>query len=78
MAAERYKQQCTQCKKWFQVNVTTMGVPGGKTKEEVTCPYCSSEEGTRMTDGFVYTYKIEPQPIQRADGSWDWGDGCEV
>ena len=43
-----------------------MGVPGGKDKEEVICPYCHSEEGTRMTDGFVYTYKIEPQPDDKA------------
>lgn len=62
MAAEKYSQKCSRCGKWFEVHVTTMGVPGGKEKEEVNCPYCHSEEGYRMTDGFVYTYKIEPQP----------------
>ena len=35
---------------------------GSKEKEEVVCPYCHSGNGYRMTDGFVYTYKIEPQP----------------
>ena len=63
--SERYKQKCKKCDKWFEVYVTTMGAPGCKEKEEVICPYCHSEEGTRMTDGFVYTYKVEPQPADK-------------
>ena len=50
---------CKKCGKKFRVEVTTMGVPGGKDREEITCPYCSQLNGYRMTSGFVNTYKIE-------------------
>ncbi|MBO5728623.1 MAG: hypothetical protein J6R43_02155 [Paludibacteraceae bacterium] len=56
---ENYIKTCSKCGKKFQVQVTTMNVPGGKEKEEIFCPYCGSEEGYRMTSGFVYTYKLE-------------------
>lgn len=56
---EDYIMTCSKCGKEFRVVVTTMGVPGGKDKEEIFCPYCHSEEGYRMTSGFVYTHKIE-------------------
>lgn len=59
---EEYKMKCCKCGKWFKVIVTTMGVPGGKEKEEIICPYCREENGYEMTDGFVLTEKIEPQP----------------
>lgn len=56
---ERYEMNCKKCGKKFRVEVTTMGVPGGKDREEITCPYCSQLNGYRMTSGFVNTYKIE-------------------
>lgn len=62
MAAENYRLLCKKCGKYFEVHITSMAVPGGKDKEEVNCPYCYTEAEARMTDGFVYTYKIEPQP----------------
>lgn len=34
-------------------------VPGGKEREEVDCPYCHSNNGYRMTSGFVYTFQID-------------------
>ena len=37
----------------------TMNVLGGKGKEEEDYPYCHTNDGYRMTSGFVYTYKIE-------------------
>lgn len=52
---------CKDCEKEFLVRVTTMNVPGCKEKEEIYCPYCHSENGYRMTSGFVYTYKIEKE-----------------
>ena len=55
---EEYKMKCCKCGKWFKVIVTTMG----KEKEEIICPYCREENGYEMTDGFVLTEKIEPQP----------------
>lgn len=56
---EKYQQTCSNCGKVFQVHVTTMGCPGCKEKEEIICPYCHKEQGYRMTDGFVYTFKLE-------------------
>ncbi len=56
---EEFDMTCCQCERNFHVKVTTMNVPGGKDKEEITCPYCHAENGYRMTSGFVYTYKIE-------------------
>lgn len=49
---------CSECGRRFRVQVTTMNVPGGKEREEVYCPYCHSNNGYRMTSGFVYTFKI--------------------
>lgn len=50
---------CSECGRRFRVQVTTMNVPGGKEREEVDCPYCHSNNGYRMTSGFVYTFKID-------------------
>lgn len=56
---EEYTMTCSECGKKFKVQVTTMNVPGCKSPEEIVCPYCHTENGHRMTSGFVYTYKIE-------------------
>ena len=50
---------CSECGRRFRVQVTTMNVPGGKEREEVDCPYCHTNNGYRMTSGFVYTFKID-------------------
>ena len=60
--AFRVKCSNENCKKWFNVIDMRMGVPGGKDKEEYYCPYCYHEVGYIMTDGYVRTEKIEPQP----------------
>ena len=60
MAAEDYTEKCSNCGKVFRVVIAPMGVPGGKMREEINCPYCYHENGSCMTDGFVRTYKIEP------------------
>lgn len=56
---EQYEMICKECGRKFRVEVTTMGVPGGKEREEISCPYCGCNNGYRMTSGFVYTYKIQ-------------------
>ena len=56
---EQYEMNCKECGREFRVEVTTMGVAGGKDKEDITCPYCGHKNGYRMTSGFVNTYKIE-------------------
>lgn len=54
---EEYCMKCRDCGRDFIVRITTMGCPGCKEKEEIECPYCHSINGTRMTDGFVETFK---------------------
>ena len=56
---EQYDVNCSECGKKFHVQVSSMGVPGGKDKEEVDCPYCGANNGYRMTSGFVNTFKLE-------------------
>lgn len=56
---EEYEMTCPECGKKFLVQVSTMGVPGGKEREDVDCPYCHANNGYRMTSGFVNTFKIE-------------------
>ena len=53
------RKTCINCKKEFDYEVADMGVPGGKEREYVYCPYCKSENGSYVTSGFIHTYKIE-------------------
>nr|WP_054549553.1 hypothetical protein [Lysinibacillus sphaericus] len=50
---------CKKCEKDFYYKVTSMNVPGGKEREYIYCPYCNEENGSKVTSGFVFTYKIE-------------------
>lgn len=56
---EQYEMTCKECGRKFKVEVTTMGVAGGKEREDILCPYCGHNNGYRMTSGFVNTYEIE-------------------
>ena len=56
---ENYSKTCKHCKKDFDIEVSSMNVPGCKEKEEIICPYCHEENGYRMTSGFVRTKKKE-------------------
>lgn len=51
--------KCKKCDKEFYYEVTSMNVLGGKEREIIYCPYCREENGSEITSGFVYTYKIE-------------------
>lgn len=51
--------KCKKCNKDFHYEVTSMNVPGGKDREIIYCPYCGEENGSEITSGFVYSYKIE-------------------
>ncbi|MFZ0444188.1 MAG: hypothetical protein WAM95_06050 [Bacillus sp. (in: firmicutes)] len=50
---------CQKCNKDFNYEVTDMGVPGGKEREYIICPYCDESNGSVVTSGFVHSYKIE-------------------
>ncbi len=57
--AYSYDTKCSHCGKPYHVQEAPMGVPGGKDKEEIFCPWCHQIDGYMMTDGFVRTEKIE-------------------
>lgn len=50
---------CTNCKEEFEVEVYGTVYPGCKEREEIICPYCSTENGSIMTSQFVKTSKIK-------------------
>jgi len=56
--ALNYNTTCPECGKPFHVQEFPMGVPGGKDKEEIDCPWCHSTVGQKMTDGWFVTTKI--------------------
>jgi predicted Zn finger-like uncharacterized protein len=52
-------EQCPECKQWFTVQESRMGVPGGKEREPVDCPHCRAIVRQAMTDGFWRTYPAD-------------------
>ena len=48
-----------KCKKEFYVSEIGGGVPGGKERESVICPYCDSVVRTEMTSAVFVTRKVE-------------------
>lgn len=54
-----YKTTCPYCKKFFHVLEHPMGVPGGKDKEDIDCPWCGKTVEQKMTDGWFQTTKVE-------------------
>ena len=52
---------CSNCEEEFFVVEISMGVPGGKEKENVKCPYCGNIERQSMTDGWFSTSKRNGQ-----------------
>lgn len=53
--------KCTNenCKKKFYVSKIGGGVPGGKEKESIICPYCNTIVRTEMTSATFITSRIE-------------------
>lgn len=43
---------CPECGAVVYIRVVPMGVPGGKTTEEVECPICNTHLYKAMTDGW--------------------------
>lgn len=60
-AARNHETQCKKCGKHVFVFEHLMGVPGGKEKEEATCPNCGNVVYEAMTDGWFETSIIEEQ-----------------
>jgi hypothetical protein len=57
--------ECKKCGKEFRYVVTDMGVPGGKDREYIYCPYCGETNGSEVTSGFIHTYKIEEESTNK-------------
>jgi len=47
------------CKKDFYVTAIGGGVPGGKEREPILCPYCGTTVRVEMTSATFSTRKIE-------------------
>jgi ribosomal protein L37AE/L43A len=60
--------QCKKCDRKYAYVVTDMHVPGGKDREYAICPYCKEPGYSRVTSGFIYTYKLdsEGKPIPKS------------
>ncbi len=56
--ARNYDTTCPSCGKRFHVTENVMGVPGGKDKESIDCPYCGYTVSQKMTDGWFTTSKL--------------------
>lgn len=58
-----YETECPNCGAKLKVVEQSMGVPGGKDKEQGYCPECSHLVAEFMTDGFIRVHLIEkPAP----------------
>lgn len=57
--AWNYSTTCPKCGKPFHVQEFPMGVPGGKEKEDIDCPWCHTTVEQKMSDGWFFTTKIE-------------------
>ena len=51
--------ECKKCGKKFRCEETGNIWPGGKDREEASCPYCGEVAYSIMTSGFIHTYKID-------------------
>ncbi|QIK50634.1 hypothetical protein G7058_00280 [Jeotgalibaca porci] len=54
-------ETCKECGKEFTYNHHGDIYPGGKEREYIYCPYCHATNGSKMTSGFVNSYKIEEE-----------------
>lgn len=54
-------EKCTnpKCAKEFKVHAIGGGVPGGKEKEPIICPYCGTVVREEMTSATFRTSKLE-------------------
>lgn len=64
-----YDRKCEKCGANVRITVTSMGVPGGKDKEQAYCPKCNFLISEHMTDGFVRTDIIQDEPNNIEKGS---------
>jgi endogenous inhibitor of DNA gyrase (YacG/DUF329 family) len=56
-----YEINCPQCGAKLQIVERSMGVPGGKEKEQANCPICNTQVVEHMTDGFIDARLIEEE-----------------
>lgn len=57
-----YDTTCENCQSKVHIIERSMGVPGGKEKEQAYCPVCGWLVAEHMTDGFIDATLIEANP----------------
>lgn len=50
---------CSNCGKKYKVTERDLPLPGTIEREGIYCPWCNSVEGQLLTNGLVYTEKVE-------------------
>jgi hypothetical protein len=53
-----YDTECKQCGTKLRIAERSMGVPGGKEKEQGYCPKCGEVVAEFMTDGFIDVHLV--------------------
>jgi C4-type Zn-finger protein len=48
-----YEVGCSKCSSKLRITERSMGIPGGKEKEQAYCPVCGELVAEHMTDGFI-------------------------
>jgi hypothetical protein len=54
----KHKVKCYKCNSMFLYENLEWGVPGGKEREYIHCPYCNAINGSEITNGWIFTYKL--------------------
>lgn len=56
-----YETKCKKCGAKVSITERSMGVPGGKEKEQAYCPKCGVLVAEHITDGFIDTSLISKE-----------------
>lgn len=56
-----YDTKCENCNANIHISERSMGVPGGKEKEQAYCPKCGHLVAEHMTDGSLNATIIDPK-----------------
>lgn len=61
-----YETECTKCRTKLRISERSMGIPGGKEKEQAYCPKCGELVAEHMTDGFIDAHLIAETSERKA------------
>lgn len=58
-SSRHYTEKCPNCGHEFYVDEEPSSVLGGKSPEDIDCPYCFTTVDIKMTAGSFHTAKME-------------------